>query len=98
MLYYDISTIYSWNVFTVVCPLLQITTKMLTLYAKTFEIEHSGIYKITKMVRALWLAERRVCMRVCKHGCDVKNFALCGDIFVFQGYSGILGCQISLTF
>ena len=26
-------------------------------------------YKITKIVRALWLAERRVCMRVCKHGC-----------------------------
>ena len=31
-------------------------------------------YKITKIVRALWLAERRVCMRVCKHGCDVKMF------------------------
>ena len=27
------------------------------------------IYKITKIVRALWLAERRVCMRVCKHTC-----------------------------
>ena len=26
-------------------------------------------YKITKIVPALWLAERRVCMRVCKHGC-----------------------------
>ena len=32
------------------------------------------IYKITKIVRALWLAERRVCMRVCKHGCGVKMF------------------------
>ena len=31
------------------------------------------IYKITKIVHALWLAERRVCMRV-KHGCDVKVF------------------------
>ena len=31
-------------------------------------------YKITKIVRALWLAERSVCMRVCKHGCDVKMF------------------------
>ena len=29
-------------------------------------------YKITKIVRALWLAERSVCMRVCKHGCGVK--------------------------
>ena len=33
-----------------------------------------SIYKIAKIVRALWLAERRVCMRVCKHGCDVKMF------------------------
>ena len=30
--------------------------------------------KITKIVRPLWLAERSVCMRVCKHGCDVKLF------------------------
>ena len=34
----------------------------------------SGLYKITKVVRALWLAERSVCMRVCKHGCAVKMF------------------------
>ena len=33
-----------------------------------------SFYKIPKIVRALWLAERRVCMRVCKHGCDVKMF------------------------
>ena len=31
----------------------------------------SVIYKISKIVRALWLAERSVCMRVCKHGCGV---------------------------
>ena len=31
-------------------------------------------YKITKIVRALWFAERSVCMRVCKHGCGVKLF------------------------
>ena len=38
------------------------------------------IYKITKIVRALWLAERRVCRRVCKHGCDVKIFCfLCAN-------------------
>ena len=30
------------------------------------------IYKITKIVCALWLAERSVCMRVCKHGFDVR--------------------------
>ena len=32
------------------------------------------LYKITEIVRALWLAERSVCMRVCKHGCGVKMF------------------------
>ena len=31
-------------------------------------------YKITKIVRALWLAERSVCMRICKHGCGVKMY------------------------
>ena len=31
-------------------------------------------YEITKIVGALWLAERSVCMRVCKHGCGVKLF------------------------
>ena len=36
--------------------------------------EATVIYKATKIVRALWLAERRVCMRVCKHGCDFKMF------------------------
>ena len=35
-------------------------------------IGYMHIYKLTKIVRALWLAERRVCMRVCKRGCDVK--------------------------
>ena len=33
-----------------------------------------GLHKITKIVCALWLADRRVCMRVCKHGCGVKMF------------------------
>ena len=31
-------------------------------------------YKITKIVRALWLAERSVCMSVYKHGCGVRLF------------------------
>ena len=31
-------------------------------------------YKITKIVRTLWLAESTVCMRVFKHGCGVKLF------------------------
>ena len=33
-------------------------------------------YKITTTVRALWLAERSVCMRVCKHGCGATVRAL----------------------
>ena len=32
------------------------------------------IYKITKTLHALWLGERCVCMRVRKHGCDIKMF------------------------
>ena len=31
-------------------------------------------YKITKIVGALWLARKRVCMSVCNHGCDFKMF------------------------
>ena len=33
-----------------------------------------SFYKITKIVRALWLAEGRVCMRFCKDGFDVEMF------------------------
>ena len=36
--------------------------------------QHFNFYKITKIVGALWLAERNVCMRVCRHGCVVKKF------------------------
>ena len=35
------------------------------------------IYKISKIVRALWLAERRACMRVCKHGCVTLRYTSC---------------------
>ena len=31
-------------------------------------------YKITNIVHLLWLAKNCVCMRVCKHGCDIKVF------------------------
>ena len=37
------------------------------LYAMT-------LFFFRKIVCALWLTERRVCIRVCKHGCDVKMF------------------------
>ena len=39
---------------------------------------HSSFdYKITKIVRVPWLAERGVCMRVSKHGCDVIMRQFC---------------------
>ena len=34
----------------------------------------NSFYKLTKTVHALCLAERNVCMRVCKHGCGVEMF------------------------
>ena len=34
----------------------------------------SHFLKKSNIVHALWLAERRVCMGVCKHGWDVKMF------------------------
>ena len=40
---------------------------VLAIYAPCF-------YKITKIVRALWLAKRSVCMRVCKHGFTSRCF------------------------
>ena len=36
----------------------------------------SSVYKITKIVRAPRVAERSVCMRVCKHGCGVNMFCV----------------------
>ena len=42
------------------------------------ELDSLQSYRITKIVRALWLAERHFCMRVCKHGLwqqDVLLFA-----------------------
>ena len=44
-------------------------TSLLTRSACTITID-----KITKIVRALWLARKRVCMSVCNHGCDFKMF------------------------
>ena len=51
------------------------TTRGITNSLLTSSVCSIGIYKITKIVRALWLAERSVCMRVCKHGCGVRCFA-----------------------
>ena len=45
-----------------------------SLHIEMEALEMEALYKITKIVRALWLAERRVCMRVCKHGSSVKMF------------------------
>ena len=53
------------------CYSFDIHATPLVAYSTTF---NTSIYKITKIVRMLWLAERSVCMRVCKHGCGVKMF------------------------
>ena len=53
------------------CYSFDVHATQLVAYSITFNIV---IYKITKIVRALWLAERSVCMRVCKHGCGIKMF------------------------
>ena len=41
---------------------------------KTDPKEAKCLYKITKIVRELRLAEKSVFMRVCKHSCGVKLF------------------------
>ena len=51
-------------------PLLRLPHPQTHTHPHTYK----PVYKKTKIVRALWLAERRVCMRVCKHGCDVKVY------------------------
>ena len=47
---------------------------LISFYYRDGTFSTTTFYKITKIVREPWLAERRVCMRVCKHGCDVKMF------------------------
>ena len=45
-------------------------------------VNNTGIYKITKIVRALWLANRHVCMRACRHGLDIKMFCFSRTIIM----------------
>ena len=53
----------------------QVQRRFLYVLRLTFSpLRLRGIYKITNIVRALWLAERSVCMRVGKHGCHVRCF------------------------
>ena len=44
------------------------------MVGKRAACNHRVLYKITKIVRALWLAERSVCMRVYKQGSVLKMF------------------------
>ena len=46
------------------------------MVGKRAACNHRVLYKITKIVRALWLAERSVCMRVYKQGSVVKMYWL----------------------
>ena len=43
-------------------------------YNVRIQFPTTEFYKITKIERTLWLAERSVCKRECKHGCGVKMF------------------------
>ena len=53
-----------------------------------------GLYKITKIVCALWLADRRVCMRVCKHGCGVKMFCFSRAIHAIKNLETFLSWKL----
>ena len=74
------SCVSDWSMYMYVWQAQQFTLSdwLITNWAKMksiLQLGHSSTYyKITKIVRVLWLAERRVCMTVCKHGCDVKMF------------------------
>ena len=58
----------------ITCVMLCYITWVMLCYITCIMLCYITCYKITKIVRALWLAERGVCMRVCKHGCGVKMF------------------------
>ena len=55
-------------------------------------MHYDVIYKITTVVSMLWLAERRVCMRVCKHGYDIKMFCFspANHIWKFENLKSFL--------
>ena len=48
---------------------IKMTWKLIGMITNRKKKSNVIICKIAKIVHALWLAERRVCMRVCKHGC-----------------------------
>ena len=56
------------------CYMLCYITWVMLCYITCTMLCYITCYKITKIVRALWLAEKGVCMRVCKHNCGVKMF------------------------
>ena len=58
----------------ITCVMLCYITWVMLCYITCIMLCYITCYKIAKIVRALWLAERAVCMRVCKHGCGVKMF------------------------
>ena len=62
------------NALILLRPLSYICSSIFRIIDRSNPFE-TACYKITKIVRLLWLAERRVCMRVCKHGCDIKMFS-----------------------
>ena len=58
----------------ITCVMLCYITWVMLCYITCIMLCYITCYKITKIVRALWLAERGVCMRVRKYACGVKMF------------------------
>ena len=52
-----------------ICSMIYNNKQGINYSAFDLQSMNIGNYKTTKIVRVLWLARRRVCMRVCKHGC-----------------------------
>ena len=72
---YNMCHLVTWHMlYNITCPMLCYIAFVMLCYITCIMLCYITCYKIAKIVRALWLAERGVCMRVCKHGCGVKMF------------------------
>ena len=64
----------TWFCSYVFPPSGNVTETWTIRFPQDFRNTETPYFTLCKIVRALWLAERSVCMRVCKHGCGVKLF------------------------
>ena len=81
ILYLEVgSKVFCFNIFSFPHIFQQLSRKSFLLFSDLYMNRHINglvifIYKITNIIHMLWLAKRRVCMRVCKHSWDVKMFS-----------------------